>query len=386
MRFVIQYFLSLYFIITALPAFTKPLSPSIPPAKGLALQLSRIDYALQSITRLKTDWPWLASDETCIVLTDRYAQYLLNCEAPPHSPYDKTPWRFHGRPIYINSSEAAVLDTQSAPYKVFSQQLVGTVVVYQPQHPKTTGFAKQKPWIFVTSLEALIENHPAFDEKTTTEAWLSIFIHEFFHTRQLLHPNAQKAWGHILAGEINPGHLDALYLNNPDYRAAVDQEYAYLVKAVEQPSNAHLAQAALKHWLALRQQRIEGFRSVYSASIPSDPSDAGQLEIDDTTYLYIEGVARYVENVFTVKATLQAPTDLLAQDPRFTAFSHSVGQGYQGMWSRKIPHGGKYYYALGLHVGLLLDRVNPAWTHTVHEKPQGLIDSVKEALSVPIKR
>lgn len=376
------------FIITVLPAFGKPLNPSIKPEQGLPLQLSRIDYALQSISRLKTVWPWLAPDETCIVLTDSHAQYLLNCEAPANSPYDKTPWRFHGRPIYINSSEAAVLDTQSAPYHVFTQQLVGTVVVYQPQHRNTTDFAKQKPWIFVSSLEALIENHPAFNKQATTEAWLSIFIHEFFHTRQLLHPNAQKAWGRMLSGKINPGRLDALYLDNPDYRAAIDQEYAYLVKAVktvEQIPSAYQAQAALKHWLALRQQRIERFSAVHSTLFPSKQHNPETLETVDTTYLYIEGVARYVENIFTVNPELQAPIELLEHDQRFSGFSQSAGRGYEGMWSRTIPQGGKYYYALGLHLGLLLDRVTPEWTQTVHENPRWLIDSIEEALRVPIK-
>ena len=208
--------------------------------------------------------------------------------------------------------------------------------------------------------------------------------YEFFHTRQLLHPNARQAWGRMLAGEIKPERLDALYLEHSDYRAAVDAEYAYLVKAVAQNPNAYQAQVALQHWLKQRQQRIERFGPVYVNSLPSDQRDTASLETVDTTYLYIEGVARYVENIFTVNPALQPPVEQLAQDQRFSGFSQSVGQGYSGMWSRTIPQGGKYYYALGLHVGLLLDRVTPAWTQTVHENPRWLLDSVKAALEVPI--
>lgn len=240
----------------------------------------------------------------------------------------------------------------------------------------------------MSSLEGLTQNHPAFDEKTTTEAWLSIFIHEFFHTRQLLHPNAQSAWGRMLSGEINNGRLDTFYLENPEYRAAVDQEYAYLVKAVkaaEQAPNAYQAQAALKHWLALRQRRIERFSAVYSASLPPEQRSPEALETVDTTYLYIEGVARYVENIFTVNPALQAPIELLAHDQRFSGFSQSVDRGYEGMWSRTIPQGGKYYYALGLHLGLFLDRVTPQWTQTVHKNPRWLIDSIEKALEVPVQ-
>lgn len=329
------------------------------------LQLSRIEYALQSISRLQNRWPWLSAEETCIVLTDQKVQYLFMCEAPAGSPYQQADGHFRGRPVYVNTTEKAVLGTQSAPFAVFAKQLVGTVMVYHPEHLQTTGFAQDKPWIFITTLEALAAEHSAFGPESTTEEWLSIFIHEFFHTGQLSQPTAKALWGSILKGEINPQHLNALYLNDRDYQAAVNQEYAFLVQSVAQSLSTEQAKNALQTWWEMRQTRLKRFASTY----------AGDLERTETAYLYIEGVARYVENMFTVSAEQQAPLSLLVEDPHFNGFQASTGQGYAGMWSKTIPQG-KYYYALGLHLGLLLDQIDPNWTQTVHHHPRWLIDSV----------
>lgn len=336
-------------------------------AANISLQLNRVDYALQSIDLIKKDWPWLSAEGVCIVLTDLTAQYLLLCEPPADSPYQVSGLRFRQQPVYINRSPEAVLGSQHAPYADFAKSLVGTVMVYHPAQAALTGFAKDKPWIIMTSLEALQKWHPAFDASTRTEDWLSIFAHEFFHTRQFLQPAAYQAWGKILTHEINPENLNQLYRSEPNYRAQIDKEYQALVAAVESKPSPTAARQALRDWLQHRQQRIQQFSGHYP----------GNLDQDEITYLYIEGVARYLENVYTVSASQQPPAALL-QDPRFRAFADSIGQGYAGMWNRQIPQG-KYYYALGLHLGLLLDRIDPSWTQTVHLKPRWLLDSVTEA-------
>ena len=57
-----------------------------------------------------------------------------------------------------------------------------------PLASDSTDLAQNTPWIIASSLEGLIGSHPAFGKDTSTEEWLSVFLHEFFHTRQLLAP------------------------------------------------------------------------------------------------------------------------------------------------------------------------------------------------------
>ncbi len=340
--------------------------------EALRLTLERVNYALLGVDKLKARWPWLSADDTCVVITALDAQYLLGCSPPEGSPYTLSQARFRGQPVYENKSGQAVLGPQAAPYRAFAGALVGTMILYHPAQEALTGFAKERPWFFVTALEALVEAHPGFDDTTRTEEWLAIFVHEYFHTRQFLQPSAYLAWGSILTKEINPASLVALYMEDEAYKAAVDAEFELLSEAVAAQPDAQQARATLKRWLEMRQRRIEAAAEAYVG---------GNLERDDMTYTYIEGVARYVENTYLVDPELH-PSGKLKADPRFDAFKDSEGKGYQGMWQRGMP-GGQYYYGLGMHVGLLLDAIDPSWTHKVHEHPRWVVGVAQDVVAGP---
>ncbi len=334
---------------------------------SLEHNLARVDYALRSLLDLqKQQWPWLSVDETCVVITALDVQYLLLCEPPPGSPYRTSGLMFRGLTVYENRSDHAVLGSQKAAYADFVKQVVGTVMVYHPTQAHITGFAKAKPWLFISSLEALQAYHPAFGPDSTTEEWLSIFVHEFFHARQLSQSMIQADWERILTGSLRPQALDSLY-SESDFRAEVDREYTFLARAVQQNLSSEGAIQALHHWLFMRKQRLERFAACYT----------GDLAYDESVYLYIEGVARYVESQFLVSPDFSQYDNLLANDPHFSGFQAFRGQGYQGMINRSIPQG-KYYYALGLHAALLLDRVDPTWKYRVHESPQGLLGGIPQ--------
>jgi hypothetical protein len=339
--------------------------------KNLSLTLKRVDYALNAIELLSADWPWLSADASCIVVTTLDAQYLLHCTPPEGSPYRESSVEFRNAPVYVNNSDEAVLGSQSAPYKDFVVAVPGTMTIYHPANAELTGFAKEKPWFFISSIEALIDAHPAFDDTTRTEQWLSMFVHEFFHTRQFLQPSAYEVWGEMLRQEINPAKLNSLYLQNEPYKAAVDDELKLMSDALQSGLDATSARATLVAWLEMRRTRIETFSSTYPD---------GDLEKDDMVYTYIEGVARYVENTFMVRENLH-PSIQLEGDPRFTDFEDMKGKGYEGMWQKDVPAGGKYYYPLGLHVGLLLDIVEPTWTQRVHEHPRWIVGLVEDIVT-----
>ena len=62
----------------------------------------------------------------------------------------------------------------------------------------------------------------------------------------------------------------------------------------------------------------------------------------------------------------------LEGDPHFHQFRTFPGSpGYEGLPQRKL--GPRYFYAIGLHLGLLLDRADPSWKGQVSEQPEWLV-------------
>lgn len=192
---------------TSAESASTSMEANIDPA--LALELQRLEYALRSLERAQARWPWLSTDETCIVLNRLTEQYLFMCEPSEGSPFEPTGATFRGRSVYRNGTELAAVGPQRAPHSVVVQSIVGTVLLYHPANEALTSFAKERPYIFITSLDALSEAHPAFSSSSTTEEWLSIFVHEYFHTRQFLHERANALWGNMLQQKVGPGPLIA---------------------------------------------------------------------------------------------------------------------------------------------------------------------------------
>lgn len=59
-------------------------------------------------------------------------------------------------------------------------------------------------------------------------------------------------------------------------------------------------------------------------------------------------------------------------DPRYQTFrAYTAKPGYQGLVQRKL--GSRYYYALGMHLALLLDRADPSWKKRVGEQSEWLV-------------
>src|SRR6185312_13880048 len=104
--------------------------------------------------------------------------------------------------------------------------------------------------------------------------------------------------------------------------------------------------------------------------------DRPQLIADDALFSYIEGGARFVESQFLEDPSLHPPAHLLASDPRFHNYELFVGQGYAGSPNRQLDD--HYFYAIGYHLCVLLDRSDPSWRSRVHDREHFLVDVVRE--------
>ena len=325
-----------------------------------ALQRLRLTYTFEAATLLRRGWPLITPEETCVLLVEPQIQWVLNCELPP-AHFTVTAQTFRGRPLFVHRGDSF----ESAGRSRSTAELLATTPA-AAQVGSNAALPGTNPWLVIGSLEALTQFHPAF-EHATTEAWVSVVMHELVHTHQLRAPGAEHFLDAILTGARTPDALTALYANHPRFHALIEREYALLVRAAQQPdSDKPAAKRALERWLTLYQQRI--------ASLRNQPN-AERLIEDDALFSYIEGVARFVESQFLAEPSLHPQTSLTT-DPRFGGYAQFLDRGYVGSPNRQLDE--HYFYAIGYHLCVLLDRLDTGWRTRVHTRRHFLYDLVRD--------
>jgi hypothetical protein len=341
-------------------------APSAAPAPHSALALpsverARLEHAFDSAKLIAADWPWLRADETCVLLIAPEVQWIVNCPTPPES-FAQVGEPLLGKPVYARASDSLESGGQSIPSAAFIAAVPATADVPLPGD-STKGLAKETPWVIASSLDGLIGAHAAFGKDTSTEEWLSIFLHELFHTRQFLLPSFRPALVEMKSGQVDASALERLFEDDAHYRALVEREYAGLEAAAARDAalTAEAAREVLQSWSAMYTERRALLRE-----LGGEPFVRA-----DVVLTYVEGTARYVEAVFLSDRRFHSSLPLQA-DPRYQGFRpFSAKPGYEGLVQRKL--GPRYYYALGMHLALVLDRADPTWKQRVSEEPEWLV-------------
>jgi hypothetical protein len=222
-------------------------------------------------------------------------------------------------------------------------------------------------WLVLGSLEGLRAHHPAF-EQCSTEEWISVALHEFAHTRQLTMPGFEDRLRAINSGSLAPSSLSKLFRSAPEYRRLVDAEYAQLIAAAWADPGPDAARSALAAWLARYDLRRAWL---------AKQANGAALVRSDTLFSYIEGAARFVESQFLVDAS-QHPAGVLTSDPLARGYERFAGRGYAGMPNKQMDS--EYFYAIGFHLCVLLERIDPGWKSRVHADPESIFGQVRSAL------
>ena len=179
-------------------------------------------------------------------------------------------------------------------------------------------------------------------------------------------PGAAELLTDIHSGRRDPQKLTRLFGSDARYRSLVEHEYTLLVQSAERAAtDRRSARQALRAWLGAYAQREPLLR-------------AQQLVQDDALFSYIEGVARFVESDF-LDNPAQQPALALPSDPRFHAYALFRGRGYAGSPNRQLDE--QYFYAVGYHLCVLLERLDPSWKQRVHAQPRWLFDVVRQVAS-----
>lgn len=182
---------------------------------------SPLEYVFASLETLPGDWPWMTTEQTCVLLVSQKTQWILNCEEPPSPVFSALAETFRGRPVFAQEAGTFRMGDKEVPAEAFIRAVPATANV---QHPDQDSDLSGEHLIIASSLEALIKYHPAFGEDATTEEWMGVFIHEFFHTRQMLVPSFAETLGQVLRGDLNGDALTKLYETDETYKQLVEKD------------------------------------------------------------------------------------------------------------------------------------------------------------------
>jgi hypothetical protein len=346
-------------VVTPVPKVEpEPIQPQLPP-----LQRARLDYTFQAAELVQRDWPAMQPALTCVLLVEPELQWVINCDVAPTS-FERTSQRFHDHAVFVHHGGSFESEGHA---RSTAELLATTPAAAQVPTRDSRGLPGDKPWLVVGSLEALAQFHPAFPN-ATTEAWVSVVMHELVHTHQLRAPRAEPFVDQIVTLQRSPAPLTQLYRDNAPFHALIEREYALLTAAaLKQPTDIQAARDALKRWLKLYQRRSTSLRNLPNAE---------QLFADDALFSYIEGVARFVESQCLADPRLHPSAATLVADPRFKDYALFKDRGYAGSPNRQLDE--HYFYAIGYHLCVLLDRIDTSWRTRVHTRDQFLYDLVRE--------
>ncbi|MGV3526187.1 MAG: hypothetical protein ACO1RX_18350 [Candidatus Sericytochromatia bacterium] len=326
------------------------------------LERARLEYGLAVVKRLDPFWPRAEKNPACLVLFGASGQWLMDCKTVIPGMEILPDALFEGQPIYWTPL-ALTLPHTRLPYAQIADKIVGQGLMYPAGQPALEPY-RQQPWLLIQRQDDLRQHHPAFAE-TDTQEWLSLMVHELFH---VLYQLPEAGIAAQLARASQPGDfvtqdpLKSLYRENQALRAALAREHRLLADALARDDlDAEAARQVLKAWLKLYHTRQALCKDCL----------AGQYRHWDAFWTFLEGTARYVESRLLLDAAWQP--DLKLADADFDAFAATRGGGYADLPGANRAMGEAYYYAIGMHLGFLLDRIDEKWPYRVFAQPGWLV-------------
>ncbi len=353
------------------PAAVSPGQRAEPPRGRPALepwQGARLQYLLEAGALLKRQWPALAAELPCVVLVTEDEQWRVGCADQAEPGFEPVPQRLGDRTLALRVSKQLTIGRHTVQTRDWLRSEVATAYVAPPA--QADGRAPGRGTVWVAALETMIALREDFRQCTTDE-WLSVALHELFHVWQLRSPAFGAELRAIDDGTLSPAAVRGLYLRDARYRALVRSEYRLLVDAASAGPGRARARRALRRWRARYRRRRD-----YLMALPG----GSQYVHADRVFTGLEGLARYVESRFLVDAALH-PAHGIEGDLSFHRFARYAGGGYEAMQNRQLDPA--YDYAIGFHLALLLDRVEPGWQANV-VAASGLLD-LAETLAEPAR-
>ena len=238
---------------------------------------------------------------------------------------------FENRQIKIYKTEQRV---DSLPFHMETRFTSGT---------PTDEYYYHSPFMRCSSYEEVFKKIP---EVLSTEEWVTMIMHEYFHGFQFKHP-AYMDYNEKNIAQVQPDSLINIYNNNSWFKNLIDKENETLLKALSEPDNAKTEQLIDTFFKIRNQRRIETKQRV-------------KLDIANYEKCFetMEGTARYVEfSLYNKFSTMPPDYKLSKSDTSFKSFKKFRNYKIENdKWLYLTEKSAGYFYAVGFNMAKLLDK------------------------------
>ncbi|MBX0333178.1 hypothetical protein K3G39_08000 [Pontibacter sp. HSC-14F20] len=209
----------------------------------------------------------------------------------------------------------------------------------------SSGYDNYAPFMHCSSLE---ETGKVVKDVATTEVWVTMVVHEYFHGFQFQHKNYLQYFADSIA-TFQKHKLKELYNDHTWFKQGIDRENDLLLKALEADDREETRRLIATFFEEREKRRNETSQKLNLA-----------IAAYEKTYETLEGTARYVEQKLYEKFSHKHPDATLQKsDSAYHAYnSFKVYKLEKDEWLYLTPKSGVYFYATGFNMTRLFDKLN----------------------------
>ena len=219
------------------------------------------------------------------------------------------------------------------------------------------------PIMYCSSFEITSKKIP---ESTSTEYWVTMIVHEYFHGFQFKH----KPYINTMlkkTSSVTEDSLSKIFKNNTWFQEKIKKENDFLLKAIQSKNQSETENYVDSFFNSRKERRLETKSNL-------------NFEIDDCEKIYetMEGTARYIEyNLQVEYATRKPDKKLVSVDSAY--HSYKVFKNYKmenDPWL--FTPGKRYFYATGFNILRLLDKLNIDYKSTLFKEGNLSLEEILE--------
>ncbi|WP_157578531.1 hypothetical protein [Pontibacter roseus] len=232
----------------------------------------------------------------------------------------------------------------------------------------SSAYDNYAPFMHCSSLE---ETRKVVKDVTSTEVWVTMVVHEYFHGFQFQHKGYLDYFVDSVA-TFQKHKLKGLYNDHAWFKASIDRENSLLLHALE-AKNREETKRLISAFFEERKKRRH------------ETSQKLNLDIDasEKTYETLEGTARYVEQKLYERFPHKRPNVTLQK-------SDSAYQAYKSFkdyklekdeWLYLTTKTPSYFYATGFNMTRILDKLGVRYKNQLFKQHNLALEDILRAIS-----
>ncbi|MGE0568176.1 MAG: hypothetical protein AB7O73_09520 [Bacteroidia bacterium] len=322
--------------------------------KSDMLIFNRIEYIYSIKAQIEKEiWPHFADNEFNVPLV-----YYTDSNCYVVNPTNKFIHLFNPKLVYNKQSLSIYKTTllDSIPFHMETGVVFGD---------SCEDYNYKSPFMYCSSPEM---THNFVPDVTSTELWVTMVMHEYFHGFQFKHVQFLEYYTKSIT--VSADSLEDLYKNYTWFKEGVDKENELLLKALNSTSQTEVLQIIAK-FFELRDQRNRQTCEFLSSNI----------KIVETFFETMEGTARYIEySLYSKFATMLPDLKLIKSDSLFHSYEHYKNYSKTKEKWLYLTNKTKYYYATGFNIARLLDKLGVSYKSRLFNEKVFLDEILREQI------